>query len=99
MAKLLIRAAFVNAFGGGNLRPSLRSASIGSSLRTPLAMARSFRPGEWGYLPLKGDFKPEPNRPPPEGTVPGCSSKSRPTQAGPVGAVTSGRLGPRQPLA
>src|SRR5205809_771090 len=78
MAKLLIRAAFVNAFGGGNLRPSLRSASIGSSLRTPLAMARSFRPGGWGYLPLKGDFKPEP---PP-----------RVRRVGPVGAATAARL-------
>src|SRR5439155_12779639 len=78
MVELLIRAAFVNAFGGGNFRPSLRSASIGSSLRTPLAMARSFRPGGWGYLPLKGDFKPEP---PP-----------RVRRVGPVGAATAARL-------
>src|SRR5439155_11105704 len=34
------RADFVNAFGGGNFRPSCRRASIGSSLRTALAMAR-----------------------------------------------------------
>src|SRR6266542_5633537 len=99
MVELLIRAAFVNAFGGGNFRPSLRSASIGSSLRTPLAMARSFRPGGWAICLSRGILNQN-------STIlrPKVGSQGLPEQVTPEagGACRRGDLrpaGPRHPLA